>query len=649
MFRTRVPFFTTLVAGLALTVACGAKDAPLDEPADGASYTAPEGVEEEAKAERKESPEPAVVVTAGESTPDTTTIVRGTKSAEKDAARSQMVMPQAEPAPSMDVGDDDGSYDIMEMAAASAPSRTITRAPKSAPHKAKKRADSGVGGISGGGSIGYADGLASVPRTTPPPPPIAFVPPAEPARTEVPAHLQNNSEEYTDYGINDFTITSKDGLSTFAIDVDTAAYSITRSKLNNGYLPSTSAVRVEEFVNYFDYEYKRPSKSDPFTVDFEASPAPWNPENHLVRVGVQGKRVSFDERKPVHLTFLVDVSGSMQAANKMGLVKKTLKMLTEELADGDTVAIVAYAGRTEIVLEPTPMSQKSTIIRSLDRLSAGGSTAMGAGIDLAYRLADATFKEGQVNRVIVCSDGDANVGQTSHEAMTAKIRKYADKGVTLTTVGYGNGNYKDTRMERLANDGDGNYYYIDTEAEARRVFVDKLTGAMEVIAKDVKIQVDWNPEDVVAYRLIGYENRDVADRDFRNDAVDAGEIGAGHQVTALYEVALADDAAGDIATVRIRNKAPGADSPAVERSFTLNTRHVKSQFNEASDQFRIAASASAFAEILRGSPHVSEISLRQVQGWAKAAARPEYPADAELVALIGTAARLKGEGVYSSR
>ncbi|MFT7519536.1 MAG: Mg-chelatase subunit ChlD, partial [Kiritimatiellia bacterium] len=302
------------------------------------------------------------------------------------------------------------------------------------------------------------------------------------------------TENYTDYGVNGFELSERDNLSTFAVDVDTASYTITRRKLTEGYLPPTSAVRVEEFVNYFPYEYTQPKPGDPFAVDMEASPSPYNPTNHIVRVGVQGKKVSFDSRKAVHLTFLVDVSGSMQSRDKMGMVKDSLKMLTQELEDGDTVAIATYAGATKIVLNPTPMSRKADIIRALDGLTAGGSTAMGAGIDLAYGLADASYRDGSVNRVIVCSDGDANVGQISHAQLSNKIKGYANKGITLTTIGFGNGNYNDTMMERLANDGDGNYFYIDSLKESRRIFIDKLSSTLEVIAKDVKIQVEWNNE-----------------------------------------------------------------------------------------------------------------------------------------------------------
>ena len=470
-------------------------------------------------------------------------------------------------------------------------------------------------------------------------------PPAEPVDQDGRVVPEGGS---TNHGVNGFDLAAEDHLSTFAIDVDTASYTMARKNLQNGYLPAEASVRVEEFVNYLPYEYKRPVDSDPFSVDFEASPSPWDEQYTLVRIGVQGKKVAYDQRKPVNLTFLVDVSGSMRSSDKLDLLKESLIMLTEELEDGDTVAIATYAGATKVVLPPTPISQAAKIKKSLSGLTAGGSTAMNSGIQLAYNLADETYRDGSVNRVIVCSDGDANVGQTDTNSMANGIKGYAKKGITLTTLGFGNGNFQDTRMEQLANQGDGNYFYIDSRREARRVLVDRMTSTMEVIAKDVKIQVDWNPEAVHAYRLVGYENRDVADRDFRNDEVDAGEIGSGLQVTALYEVALTGDS-GDLATVRVRNKAPGPDSPAVERTWTLDSSDLRPAFSETSRQFQIAASAGYFAEILRGSPWVHEISLTQVAEMANHAKRVEYPEDAELVELIRTAARLKGEGMISRR
>ena len=454
------------------------------------------------------------------------------------------------------------------------------------------------------------------------------IPPPEPA----------SAEQYTDYGHRDFTRVGVDPLSTFSVDVDTASYTLVRRKLQEGYLPPVAAVRVEEFVNYFPYDYPPPN-SDPFAVHFEASPSPFNPRTHLIRVGVQGKKIAFDQRKSVHLTFLVDTSGSMSSSDKLGLVQSSLTTLTEELQDGDTVSIVAYAGSAGLVLAPTPMSEKESILDAIQRLHSGGSTAMGQGIELAYQQAENSMKPGAVNRVIICSDGDANVGPTHHQALSALIRDHARNGITLTTVGFGNGNYNDTTMEQLANDGDGNYYFIDSQREARRIFVDKLTGTLQVIAKDVKIQVDWT-DNVEAYRLIGYENRDLQDHQFRDDAVDAGEIGSGHQVTALYEVALAPGAAGELATVRIRNKAPGPDAPASERSYALSTSAIKPSLSEGSRPYRIAVSAAYFAEILRKSPHTHEGTLADVLELARGAQRVEYPEDAELVGLIEDAARL---------
>ncbi len=487
---------------------------------------------------------------------------------------------------------------------------------------------------SGGGDVAVLGGMGTGAAMAPPPPQPS------PVVTE---------GGYRDYGVNGFELAANDHLSTFAIDVDTASYTMARKSLNASYLPAQGAVRVEEFVNYFPYEYARPSGQDPFGVDFEAAPSPWDESLTVVRIGVQGKQVRYEERKPVHLTFLVDTSGSMRSRDKLDLVKKSLLMLSEELEDGDTVAVATYAGSTRVVLPPTSVTNRRAIERSLSGLTAGGSTAMSSGIDLAYQLADQGFEPGSVNRVIVCSDGDANVGRTGPDAVANQVKGYAQKGITLTTLGFGNGNYKDTMMERLANQGDGNYFYIDGEREAQRVLVDKLSGTLEVIAKDVKIQVDWNPEAVHAYRLIGYENRDVADRDFRNDKVDAGEIGAGHQVTALYEVATRPGASGELANVRVRNKAPGADAPAVERSWTLPMTMVKPAFSETSRQYRIASSAAYFADILRGSEHMSEISLSQVAEMAEDAQRREYAEDKELVTLIRKAAHLRGEGRISMR
>ena len=449
------------------------------------------------------------------------------------------------------------------------------------------------------------------------------------------------TETYTNYGVNDLVLAERDRLSTFSIDVDTASYTIARRKLNSGVLPPTASVRAEEFINYFDYDYVGPTGDAPFAVNMEAAPNPFMASHHVLRVGVQGREVSDADRKPVHLTFLVDTSGSMSSPDKMGLVKYSLTHLVENLERGDTVALATYAGSISRVLGPTAVSERAAVEDAIDGLFAGGSTAMSSGIDLAYEMAMASFVAGHENRVVVLSDGDANVGATSHEQILTQITGYAKQGVTLSTIGFGMGNYQDTLMEQLANDGDGNYFYIDSEQEAQKVFGDDLSGTLEVIAKDVKIQVEFNPDAVIGYRLIGYENRDIADKDFRNDAVDAGEIGAGHSVTALYDVVLKDGYRDqEIATVRLRNKKPGADSAAVEWETSFPARLIHDELAAASPDFRLAFVAACFAELLRGSPYTAEISYVELLHLLMAG---EDPLDKELMLLIVAAGRLSGE------
>ena len=442
--------------------------------------------------------------------------------------------------------------------------------------------------------------------------------------------------------INGFVDTAVDPLSTFSVDVDTGSYTLTRRTLRSGALPPRDAVRVEEFVNYLPYEYARPRSDQPFTVDIEVAPSPFDDETWYARVGVQGRRVAFDERKPVHLTFLVDTSGSMQSSDKIGLLKDALVLLTEELEDGDTVAIAAYAGSAGLVLPVTPISQRETILTAIRRLEAGGSTAMGAGIELAYAAAQAAYQPGHVNRVILASDGDANVGPTSHEALSQLISGHAKRGISLTTLGFGTGNYQDHLMEQIADDGDGNYFYIDSHREAQRVLVERMTSTLEIIARDVKLQVEWFPSSVLEYRLIGYENRDIADADFRNDKVDAGEVGAGHQVTALYEIRW-DGPPGDLGVVRVRHKAPGPDAPSVESRFAVTLEDLVFSWEHTSDQFRMAAAAASFAEVLRDSPHTRHIDMADVEALAATAVRAEYEEDAEMLDLIRTARRLRRE------
>ena len=467
-------------------------------------------------------------------------------------------------------------------------------------------------------------------------------PPAPVVVTPKPEAKSPGGEGYADYGVNNFVDPRQDRLSTFAIDVDTGSYTIARRKLTEGSLPPHASVRVEEFVNFFKYGYDKPDDSRPFGVSFEAAPSPFDKERLFLRVGVQGKEVGQDERPPAHLTFLVDTSGSMQSADKMGLLKDALGILVDNLRPGDTVALATYAGNVRRVLGPTDARYEDTIHDAIDQLSAGGSTAMNSGIELAYAMAYEDFKPGHINRVIVCSDGDANVGPSSHPEILNRIRHFTQEGVTLSTIGFGMGNYKDVMMEQLANSGNGNYYYIDTIKQARRVFEEDLLGTLMVIAKDVKIQVEFDPSEVVAYRLIGYENRDVADRDFRNDAVDAGEIGAGHSVTALYEVKLkpgsATRRAATPAIVRIRHKEPEG-SRASEATYAFTHDQIAYDFYDSSRAFRFAVSVAAFAEVLRRSPHAREWSLYTIRDLADDAAL-DRDDERELVQLIERAIQL---------
>ena len=447
---------------------------------------------------------------------------------------------------------------------------------------------------------------------------------------------------FRDYGRNPWVDAAKDHLSTFAADVDTASYTIARRMLTEGTLPPPAAVRVEEFVNYFSYAFGAPTAGTPFSVVMEAAPSPLSPGKHILRVGVATKTTPASERKPANLVFLVDVSGSMHAPDKLGLAKQALKLLTDNLDEGDTVSLVTYAGSTRVVLPPTGLAHKQRILAALDELTAGGSTAMGSGLDLAYQQAMKGLKPGAISRVIVLSDGDANVGRHTHDEMLQIIAGRAKEGVTLSTIGFGMGNYKDETMEQLANKGNGNNFYIDSLAAAKKVFGEQLGATLEVVAKDVKLQVDFDPTLVARYRLVGYENRDIADDDFRNDAVDAGEIGAGHQVTALYEVELTaagKQANAPLGGIRIRHKAPRGET-ATEAAFPMVGGPAAS-FANASADFRFAFAAAAFADVLRGGQDAERWSLAQIRDLAQAAAG-ERDDRREMVTLIETTMRLTG-------
>lgn len=470
--------------------------------------------------------------------------------------------------------------------------------------------------------------------------------PAEPVQPQQ-ITTYGGTEDYTDYGVNPYTMVVDDALSTFSIDVDTASYAIARKKIEAGALPPLEGVRVEEFINYLDYGYTGPSQASeaPFAVHMAAMPDPFRDNRHILRVGVQAKEVSRDEREPVHLTFLVDVSGSMSSPDKLPLAQQSMHMLVDSLREDDTVALATYAGRVARILEPTSAGNKRAIHDAISSLQSGGSTGMSSGIDLAYEMAWESFEKGHENRVIVLSDGDANVGRTSWDEMLSQIKGYADRGVTLSTIGLGMGNYKDTLMEQLSNKGDGNNFYIDDADQARRVFVEDLGGTMVTVARDVKIQVEFNEESVLAYRLLGYENRDIADKDFRNDKVDAGEVGSGHNVTALYEVILAEGYDRELATVRLRWEQPGADvdqggSGGRERAYTFRDRDLAETVSMAPRTLRMAYATATFAEILRHSPAAQELSMDELIAFAKASKRPGEDDDAEVVALMEKARAL---------
>ncbi|MGC6510731.1 MAG: vWA domain-containing protein [Myxococcota bacterium] len=451
------------------------------------------------------------------------------------------------------------------------------------------------------------------------------------------AYFQHrNTEAYKDHGVNPFVDTADDALSTFSIDVDTASYTIARRKINSGVLPPMASVRAEEFINYFDYNYPC-TDAQPFDVHIDGMSDPFRPDHHIVRVGVQGKELTAETRPPLHLTFLVDVSGSMSSRDKLPLARQAMHLLIDTLQEGDTVALATYAGRVARILEPTSGTNKRAIHAAIDSLKSGGSTAMSSGIDIAYDMAWHSYEVGAENRVVVLSDGDANVGKTGWNAMLSQIKGYADRGITLSTIGLGMGNYKDTTMEQLANNGDGNNYYIDSMKEARKIFVEGFNSTMISIARDVKIQVELNPDRVKAYRLIGYENRNIADQDFRNDRVDAGEVGAGHSVTALYELELTDNSfsafeSSDLMNVRLRYESPGADGSATERAWTYSNQAL--QYGQSDPSLRLAYTAGTFAEILRRSPYTTGISLRDLATYAESAIRPAHKEDVELLSLI---------------
>lgn len=471
-------------------------------------------------------------------------------------------------------------------------------------------------------------------------------PSPSPTPSITPETRDNRDNFFKEYGINPFVEANTDAFSTFAADVDTASYTLMRNYLRNNSLPPTAAVRTEEFVNFFNYYYSQPA-SGKFAIHTEMAPSFFgDASSKLLRIGIQGQEILARNRKAANLTFVVDVSGSMNQDNRLELAKRSLRLLVEQLNSNDQVAIVIYGSEARTLLTPTPGNNKSAILSAIDKLRPEGSTNAEAGLLEGYRVAAQAMIPGGINRVILCSDGVANVGNTGPDAILARIKTEAENGINLTTVGFGMGNYNDVLMEQLANQGDGAYAYVDSLEEARRIFVENLTGTLQVLAKDMKIQVEFNPQIVSQYRLLGYENRAVADQDFRNDAVDAGEVGSNHSVTALYEVRFQPEAPeGKVADVRVRYKDVDNLDRIVEQLKPVNTSEVMA-FSSASPSFRLATAVAEYAEILRQSPFALDGNLADVLNMAQGSLA-RYPQDAaiqEFVQLVQQAQSLTTPG-----
>ena len=489
---------------------------------------------------------------------------------------------------------------------------------------------------------------------------------AEPAMAEIAVEPapppEFSTEEYDRIYENAFKDTLQNPLSTFSIDVDTASYSNVRRFIESNQLPPKDAVRIEEMINYFDYDYPEPAGEHPFSIVAEIAACPWQAQNKLVHIGLKGKGPDYDNLKPCNLVFLIDSSGSMEDRSKLPLLKKSLGLLLDNLGDSDRVAIVAYAGSAGLVLPSTPASGKDDILDALDGLEAGGSTAGGEGIDLAYKVAKQNLIKGGNNRVILATDGDFNVGVSSTSELVRTIEEKRKDGIYLTILGFGMGNYKDGRMEQISNAGNGNYFYIDNIREAEKVFVREMRANMFTIADDVKIQIEFNPAKVSAWRLIGYENRLLAKEDFDDDTKDAGELGAGHTVTALYEIVQAGaksdtpvSKAGDLKYQESRVKpAAGATSEIMTVKFRYKpvgqqeSRLIETavadrgeSFVASSENFRFSAAVAGFGMLLRDSKFKNALTYEDVIEIAKGAVGEDESGDrAEFVRLVKTCALL---------
>ncbi|RPI70762.1 MAG: DUF3520 domain-containing protein [Ignavibacteriales bacterium] len=469
-----------------------------------------------------------------------------------------------------------------------------------------------------------------------------------------------NTEEYGLIEENDFLDAYSNPLSTFSIDVDAASYSNVRRFIMSGNLPPKDAVRIEEFVNYFDYDYPKPEGNKPFSVFNEMGNCPWNKDNYLVHIGIKGKELNDEERRPGNFVFLIDVSGSMEPENKLPLLKKAYKMMVNNLSPKDRVAIVVYAGSAGLILPSTPATEKEKIIEAIERLQAGGSTAGGQGIQLAYKIAKENFIKDGNNRVILATDGDFNIGISSTSEMVRMIVEKRDEGIFLTILGFGMGNYKDDRLEQIADKGNGNYYYIDNILGAKKVLGHEIMSTLFTIAKDVKIQVEFNPAKVKSYRLIGYENRLLRKEDFDDDKKDAGELGAGHTVTAIYEIVPVKDISAlknnevlkyqdnkltnhaietdEVLTLNLRYKEPDEEtSTLISNVLNENSNDIKT----SSDNLKFSAAVVQFAMLLRDSKYKGDSDFDSILKLAeKSRGEDRFGYRDEFITLVRMAKRL---------
>ena len=574
-------------------------------------------------------------------------------------------VPEATPDLSMDMDDAEDLAAAPMEAPADAPAMAMSEEAEAAPGRSarpareKKSADRSRGGK--GKTAKMANGAGPMQQSAVAAAPMGGSAIAAPQAPKFERDARN--EGYDRIEENEFLAVADKPLSTFSIDVDTASYANARRFIEGGQLPPADAVRIEEFINYFSYDYPQPNGKHPFSVTAEVADCPWNDDARLVHVGLQGKKIANEDIPGRNLVFLLDVSGSMNSPDKLPLLKQAFTMLTSQLDGDDRVSIVVYAGASGVVLPPTAGNDEHTIMEALSRLEAGGSTNGAAGIELAYKLARQNFIDGGINRVVLATDGDFNVGVTGRGELERLIERERRSGVFLSVLGFGTGNVKDSQMEMLADKGNGNYAYIDSVMEARKVLVDEAGSTLVTIAKDVKIQVEFNPALVSSYRLVGYENRRLADRDFNDDTKDAGEIGAGHTVTALYEVIPAGipgangsvdplkyqrtadltEAAesGEMMHVKLRYKQPAGHKSTL---LSFAVRDDERSLAQASDNFRFSAAVAGFGMLLRDSKFVGESSFSDVYQLASGAlGRDEHGYRKQFLSLVQRAARAKGE------